>query len=61
MTSPETVAQMKVAGKIFARPSPAQKGEINHYLFDRFTLVHLGIGICYGYLGLKLWLAIALA
>ena len=47
--------------KWFQDPPAAKPGEINHTLFDRFTLVHFAIGVAYGLLGLGLWSTLALA
>ena len=43
------------------QPRPALPGEINYHWIDRFTLVHLAIGVLYGWLGLEWWWMAALA
>ena len=36
---------------LLAKPPPAQPGEINYPLFDRFSFVHMAIGFGYGWVG----------
>jgi hypothetical protein len=43
------------------KPRPANKGEINYHLIDRFTLAHLALGLAYGGVGFGFWTALALA
>jgi hypothetical protein len=43
------------------RPRPAVPGEINYALLDRFTLIHFGIGVGYGFLGLSFFLVVLMA
>ena len=54
---------MSFLKKLFLKPPPAKKDEVNYPLIDRFTLVHFIIGVGYGLLGLgfgwTLFLAIA--
>jgi hypothetical protein len=41
------------------RPPPAKPGEVNYGFVDRFTFVHFGIGVLYGYLTLGFgWVAL---
>jgi hypothetical protein len=40
---------------------PARPGEVNHDLFDRFTLVHAAVGATYALLDLGLVVAVLLA
>jgi hypothetical protein len=41
-------------------PPPAQPGEVNYSLFDRFTFVHFAIGSLYGVVGLSFVSALCL-
>lgn len=43
------------------RPAPARPGEINYNTFDRFTLVHFGVGILYAWFKLSCVTAFLLA
>lgn len=51
----------KYKDKFLLKPPPSKIGEINYSFIDRFTLVHLIIGIVYGLLELNFWMMIFLA
>lgn len=42
-------------------PPPAKRGEINFSFIDRFTFVHLSIGIIYAFMGLSFFVTLELA
>ena len=44
----------KLAQYFLSKPPPAQNGEINYPLIDRFTFVHFMIGFGYAFLGFGL-------
>ncbi len=47
--------------KFFRLPPLAKPGEVNYPAFDRFTFVHFGIGLGYGFFGLSATIVVVLA
>jgi|GEM_PF-2357160 len=47
--------------EILRKPPPAQPGEVNYSLIDRFTLAHFGIGFAYCVLGFGFGITVFLA
>ncbi|MBI4412472.1 MAG: hypothetical protein HY541_08315 [Deltaproteobacteria bacterium] len=47
--------------KLLSKPPPAERGQVNYHFVDRFTLVHLAIGLGYGWVGFGFWSVLLLA
>ena len=52
---------MSWLNEIMRKPPPAIEGEVNHSTIDRFTFVHMAIGVGYGFFGLSLAFTLVLA